>query len=278
MRQSFRLALTGMLAGGLSLVVLAGCSSEAEPAAQPIEDMREVAPTPSATPVRVSDQREWEILIGDGWKILDSDEGTIRSDTGGGVTKVVAVLVEGTDPKLVKQNDSLGQPELNLNPRRLVMLDQSSFGWRIWADYRDWLPRAGSEDMPCLLDPLAEGGVKIERGTLQIDMQYFYSCGSWYITNETLKFHREGDRLRLVGKETFTLHRATHDAREISSNFLTHRQEIADTSGNVAEDDTSEQPTTKSSRRIPRKKWYFEDLDPEKCWASGENAPAWCDQ
>lgn len=270
-RPARRFGKTQCQAAALALIALVACTGATGSDRATGEAVkRDVAASAMAEP----DQQEWQRLLGPGWIIIGSSHGSIR----GSELPVSAVLAEGTDLTFIKKNDGLGISELDLNPRRLVMVEQAPSGWKIWVDFQGWLPRAGSEDTPCLLDPFAEGGVSVVDGSLQIATQHFYGCGSWYISNQTFKFHRDGNRLRLIGKESYSLHRASHEVTAISTNFLSHRQEVTFEPGPDGEEGTVENAPKKTIRRIARKVWYIEDMDPEVCWDGGESLPAWCDQ
>jgi hypothetical protein len=236
-----------------------GKTDEAEPAAAPSQ--------PSQAFASAAKPQDWSRFAGPGWEIEKVVEGKL---TPGGEGDVV-LLLHGTDPAKKVSNDGLGESELDLNPRKLVFLERHGGEYRKAGETSGLLPPANSEDSPCLTDPLEEGGISISGNVLEIGLQFWYSCGSWYVTNETYKFRKEDDRFRLIGFDRFELHRATQDTEKTSVNFLTGKREIS-TGNDVSE---PPKPFVKKVSRIGGQKYWLDSLPQNGCQGESQDIN-WC--
>lgn len=201
-----------------------------------------------------------------GWKLIQSAVGDLNQD---GKSDAVMVL-ERDDPKNFKQNDGLGAPALNLNPRRLVILLKTTSGYNKVADLEHFLPSENSADNSCLSDPLEEGGVGIHRGLLQIDLHYWLSCGSWGVSHDKFVFRYENERFRLIGLDSSEFMRNSGESTEYSTNFLTGRKKIT-TGLNMFE-------TTKAKtswKKIPGSRAFYLDEISSECNTEKKNQD-WC--
>ena len=141
----------------------------------------------------------------------------------------LALIIENTSPENIVKNDSLGSPELNLNPRRLLVLLKKPQAYQLAAS-NDFLPSEGDAESPCLAAPLAEGeALAIKNGLLKIGLHYWLSCGSWYVTNHLYTFRYQDQSFKLIGYDSNDFHRASGDITERSINFLTGK--VKSTSG-----------------------------------------------
>ena len=122
--------------------------------------------------------------VPNGWKLISQTTGDLNRD---GIDDIV-LITEATNPSNFKENPALGPRILNLNPRRLIILLNSPSGLKEILSRDDLLPSENEENMGCLADPLANGGLSIERGNLAIELQMWLSCGSYGVTNEKFTF------------------------------------------------------------------------------------------
>lgn len=189
-----------------------------------------------------------------GWKLLRSVTGDLDRD---GRADAVLVL-EQADPANRRKNDGLGAPELNLNPRKLVVLLQTASGLRKVADADQLLPSEHDDGSPCLGDPLYEGGVRIAHGLLRIDLHYWMSCGSYGVTHRTFSFRYGGGRFRLIGADAWEFMRNSGARSEISINYLSGRKKV--TTG-LNEFEPSEPKISWHNIRT-QKAWYLDEMPP----------------
>jgi hypothetical protein len=222
-------------------------------------------------------QQKWQAYTPGGWRVLSASNGALfgpRSDD-------AALVIERDDPALRITNEGMGEPVLNTNPRALLLLSRQGSGYRLVSRIDGFLPSEGDEDDRCLADPLIEGpGVKIGKGMLTIGLQYWYSCGSWYVNQNIYKFRPEKARLRLTGVESFSFSRAGGPGSRTSMNFLTGRKKHIENAADVGpqpeegEDIDLPAPVTKWTR-ISRGPFYLDAMKRESC-AEYEGAPVWC--
>jgi hypothetical protein len=222
-------------------------------------------------------QQKWQAYAPGGWYVLSASTGALfgpRSDD-------VALVIEEDDPAKRIANEGMGEPVLNTNPRALLILSRQGSGYRQLNRIDGFLPSAGDEDSPCLADPLTEGpGVAIGKGVLTIGLNYWYSCGTWYVTQHVYKFRPEKARLRLTGIESFSMHRAGGPGSRTSVNFLTGRKKHIENAADVGPEPEEGEvidlpaPVNKWSR-IKRGPFYLDAMKREAC-AEYEGAPSWC--
>lgn len=175
-------------------------------------------PSQAAAPDTATAKR----FVPSGWRLHSLHAGDLDRD---GRPDLV-VVVEENDPAKHRPNDFLGEPDLNLNPRRLIIALQGPQGYRAVQKVDGFLPSENEADTPCLLDPLAGGGLSIAKGVLVVEMNYFLSCGSYWTTRETYRFRHENGRFRLIGFDEWSFSRATHEETSESTNFLTGRRKV----------------------------------------------------
>lgn len=190
-----------------------------------------------------------------GWMIDASASGDLNGD---GISDI-AVILRKTDPKLVRKNEGLGESVIDSNPRRLVVYFRNGSAFREAAASSRLLPPAGSEDSPCLADPLSEGGISIAQQVLSISLNYWMSCGGWGTSKNTYKFKREGVRFRLIGFDHMEFMRNSGEGEEVSVNFLTGRKSQTP----FAIDDSI--PKKLNWSRIKPQRFYLDSLDLETC-------------
>lgn len=208
----------------------------------------------------------------DGWKVIASTNGAL------GNNKNSAVLVlQQQDPKLRIHNGNLGSDILDTNPRKLVFLHQAGSAWIVGKQVSGWLPPEGDVESPCLMDPLADGGIQIEKGTLVVSLHYWMSCGSYGVTNRSFRFRPEGGKMRLIGYDRLEFSRATGLGTETSINYLTGRKKETNNVVIIGpeEGDVTPEPEVIWSWITKEKRWYLENLDESLC-RDWDNQPSWC--
>lgn len=219
-----------------------------------------VVPNPNVKPLI-------EDFIPEGWKTILHESGDLNND---GIDDHV-IVIEDTNPENIKSNDKLGQDTLNVNPRTLmVFFKYKGDGYTLVAQSgADFIPSENDEESTCLADPLlTEGGISIQKGILRIGLQYWLSCGSWYVNNVDYKFRYQNEKMALIGFDHSEFHRASGEQSSTSINFSTGRME--QTTGYNMFDDNPSKPKTTSSKWKGKKiysldtcdeRTYFEILD-----------------
>lgn len=215
------------------------------------------------------DAPTWKDWVPAGWKLISSTTGDFNQD---GKSDAVLVLEEN-NPANRKRNDSLGASELNLNPRRLVILFQTASSYQKITELNHFLPSEHDAETPCLSDPLAEGEIKISHGLLKIGLHYWLSCGSYGVTNRTFTFRYENKRFRLIDMDVWEFMRNTGARTEYSSNYLTGKQKI--TTGYNEFEKSESKPKTAWKNIFNRRKFYLDDMR-SSCYSDDGRAEDWC--
>ncbi len=175
-----------------------------------------------------------------GWKVISESTGDLNKD--GMADK--AIVIEDTDAKNIITHDGLGQNILNLNPRVLLVLFKTKANsYRLAVKNSGFIPSENDEESTCLADPLMqEGGIRIEKGLLKVSLQYWLSCGSWYVTNKDYTFRFQNQRFELIGYDDFSLHRSSGERSSTSINFSTKK--ISETTGGNEFNEDENKPKT----------------------------------
>ena len=163
------------------------------------------------------------------WSAIMKVDGDLNKD---GLTDT-ALILEQENPEnisVTEYNDTL-----NTNPRALLVLFKQENGTYKLAAKNDKGFIEPPKESSSLLDPLGEGDINIKNNTLRLRFQYFFSAGSWYITNVEYVFRYQNSHFELIGVETNSFHRATGEETIVSFNLSTNKLETT-MGGNVFEE------------------------------------------
>ena len=163
------------------------------------------------------------------WSAIMKVDGDLNKDS----LADTALIVEQENPEnisVTEYNDTL-----NTNPRALLVLFKQENGTYKLAAKNDKGFIEPPKESSSLLDPLGEGGINIKNNTLRLNFQYFFSAGSWYITNVEYVFRYQNNHFELIGVETNSFHRATGEETIVSFNLSTNKLETT-MGGNVFEE------------------------------------------
>ena len=163
------------------------------------------------------------------WSAIMKVDGDLNKD---GLTDT-ALIVEQENPNnisITEYNDTL-----NTNPRALLVLFKQENGTYKLAAKNDKGFIEPPKENSSLLDPLEEGDINIKNNTLRLRFQYFFSAGSWYITNVEYVFRCQNSHFELIGVETNSFHRATGEETIVSFNLSTNKLETT-MGGNIFEE------------------------------------------
>ena len=163
------------------------------------------------------------------WSTIMKVDGDLNKDS----LADTALIVEQENPNnisITEYNDTL-----NTNPRALLVLFKQENGTYKLAAKNDKGFIEPPKESSSLLDPLGEGDINIKNNTLRLRFQYFFSAGSWYITNVEYVFRYQNNHFELIGVETNSFHRATGEETIVSFNLSTNKLETT-MGGNVFEE------------------------------------------
>ena len=185
-----------------------------------------------------------------GWKIIKSVKGDLNGDN-----QADAVLVlQKQDKANIIPNDYMGPPELDTNPRMLKVLFKQAGGYKTAVENTTLIPPESDKDNGCLADPLSD--VSINKGRLKVHFEWFYSCGSWWMSHSDYLFRYQNDRFLLIGYSHYEYHRASGEINEYSDNYLTGKRKRT-TGGNVF-DSYPDRPKVKWER-LKKKPYYLDE-------------------
>jgi len=200
---------------------------------EPLTSTTDEEPTTSVTEEYPTDFPEQgnkiEDFVPKHWSAIMKVDGDLNKD---GLTDT-ALIVEQENPEnisVTEYNDTL-----NTNPRALLVLFKQENGtYKLTAKNDKGFIEPPKENSS-LLDPLGEGDINIKNNTLRLKFQYFFSAGSWYITNVEYVFRYQNSHFELIGVETNSFHRATGEETIVSFNLSTNKLETS-LGGNVFEE------------------------------------------
>ncbi|UII28298.1 hypothetical protein LVD15_07685 [Fulvivirga maritima] len=196
------------------------------------------------------------------WKIIAEAKGDLNKD---GIEDL-AFVIQNTDDKNLQLNDGLGVDTVDLNPRVLgIYFGQSDGSYQKQLQSNEFIIL---RDSPTMDEPF--DGILIDKnGVLQIDFHFWYSAGSWYMSNHQYKFRYQNQRFELIGYESDETHRATMNSTNYSINFSTRKMSIATITYNEDTDEEEESKVWKSFEleKLPSIKslkkpfeWKFQDI------------------
>jgi hypothetical protein len=157
------------------------------------------------------------------WKVIAKSEGDLNKDK----INDVAFVIENTATENIVLNEGFGKDTLNANPRFLLVLFKIDSKYVLKSINKKFIPSQDSSINPCLDDPFMEnGGIEIKNGVLKIDLYYWLSCGSWFVTDRNYKFRFQEDKFVLIGYDSYSFHRSSGESKSVSINFLSKKKEL----------------------------------------------------
>ncbi|MBR8538134.1 hypothetical protein KDU71_21365 [Carboxylicivirga sediminis] len=154
-------------------------------------------------------------LIPKDTQLIDYCKGDLNKD---GYDDIVVVYEEKDKSKI--EIDSSLNDTLNTNNRILLIcvFNKSKGDYEKFRVINNLIPQRISRNMA---DPFA--GIQIKKGILSLGAYYWYSSGSWYMTNKEYKFRFQNNEFYLIGIESESTHRGTMESESISVNFSTRK-------------------------------------------------------
>lgn len=156
------------------------------------------------------------------WKIIKQVQGDLNKDR----KEDVVLVIEENNPENIIKNEGLGSSELNLNPRTLLIIFKTQNGYELKEMNKTFIPKENDEESPCLMDPLVEGDIQINKGVLLLSLNYWLSCGSYGISRDTYTFRYQNGEFELIGFDSMEASRSSGEIIEHSVNFSTKKMSI----------------------------------------------------
>ena len=193
---------------------------------------------------------DFAAYVPQGWKMLKSAKGDLNGD---GKADAVLVLQKQDKANIIK-NDGMGVPELDTNPRMLKVLFKQADGYKTAVENTTLIPPESDKEVPCLADPFSD--VSVDKGRLKIKLEHWLSCGSWWSGTQDYTFRYENKRLRLIGYDYSSYHRASGEIEAYSDNYLTGKRKTT-TGGNMFE--PSEDRPKSRWEKLKEKPYYLDE-------------------
>ena len=135
------------------------------------------------------------------------------------------IVPQGTD--FVKAEGDLNKDGLNdlvvfADPVLAIYFATPSGNYELWKRYDDILPNDKEND-----DLMIDIELSItDRGALKIEVGYFASAGTSYVTNNNYTYRFQNGDFYKIGEEQHSMSRMTGDDKTISTNSLTHKRQV----------------------------------------------------
>lgn len=155
-------------------------------------------------------------FVPNGWMLESSIEGDLDQD---GRADLVLVLRQ-QDPRNVIEHDGFGPSPHDSNPRILAVAWSRPTGYVLAVQDHQLIPRP---ENPVMSDPLEEGGVSIQRGTLKVALFSFASAGSWSMGTTAFTFRWQDGAFALIGYDQDSVMRNSGKTESLSVNFSTRK-------------------------------------------------------
>jgi hypothetical protein len=165
-----------------------------------------------------------------GWVIEAQASGDLNGDGIGDL----ALTMRQNDPKNLIEVAFLQEP-FNTNPRILAVAFRNGVAgdYMLKIENHKLIPR---RDNPSQDDPFEEGSLRIERGSLKVNLRVFMTAGGWEMSTITYTFRHRNDRFELIGYDRDVIHRASGETKDVSANYLTGKATVA--KGHISNDKT----------------------------------------
>ena len=181
-------------------------------------------------------------FVPQGWVIESQIKGDLDKDGHDDLTLVLKMA----DPANILKKFEDSDATYDTNPRILaVALAGPDGDYRLAVANHTFIPRLTNSSQE---DPLSEtGGVSFDNGSIRVSLYLFMSAGGWDAGNTSYRFRMEKNRLRLIGYDSYNVHRGSGAVDEVSINLLTGKVIVK--TGNISEDEMK--TTVKKLRKNP---------------------------
>lgn len=156
-----------------------------------------------------------------GWKINTKASGDLNKD---GIVDYALELTHKDEVQIIDTSEGI-YPEDSLfyQPAALLILFQKGDSLIKVKVSHDILPRPEGLNHCHTMETM-----DIQRGVLNIGTTSFMSMGSWWAGSTTFRYRYQKEDFYLIGKDETSYHRASGEANECSTNYLTAKQRTKD--------------------------------------------------
>lgn len=181
-----------------------------------------------------------EELIPPNWKLLAAAKGDLNYDT----IVDIAFVIEKTDKDNIHLNKGgFGRDSINLNPRILGIYfknKEGEFVKKLQADQFIIL-----QDTPTMDEPFK--GIEIlENGMLKINFHFWFSAGSWSMSDHSYEFKFQNNKFELISYNASERNRGTGETAAYRIDFLKQKMSIQKTSIDEQNNEINEKEISKT--------------------------------
>jgi len=156
-------------------------------------------------------------FIPKGWRILNIQKGNLDKD---GIEDCAFIIETVKSYKAFLYEDK----NIEYRPRILAIIFgvKNSNSFQLKEQSNSFIiTRAENTSM----DEPFQGMTIESNGTIRFNFYYWFSSGSWYITNQTFIFRYQNNKFELIGYDSNSLHRSSHGENSVSINYSTKKFE-----------------------------------------------------
>ena len=184
-------------------------------------------------------------FIPEGWELMGSVNGDINKD---GITDYVFILESKEKYKIP---DDFMNKEYSYRILGITF-GKKGGGYHLALQNNNFI--INGDQNSSLDEPFLDMEIK-KNGTIWFKFYFFYSAGSWWVSNDTYVFRYQNNRFELIGHESSSFHRATHEESTTSTNFSTKMHHFTYT------DENGKKETVKKKVKDMRP-LLMEEIDP----------------
>ena len=118
--------------------------------------------------------------------------------------------------------DGLSDLVVFADPVLAIYFAAPSGNYELWKRYDDILPNDDENDNLMIDIELSI----TDRGALKIEVGYFASAGTSYVTNNNYTYRFQNGDFYKIGEEQHSMSRMTGDDKTVSTNYLTHKRQV----------------------------------------------------
>ena len=155
-------------------------------------------------------------FVPQGWKIIAEVYGDLNKDD---VPDGVLVIQKTSKENIILNDISFGSDTLDINPRKIIIAFKQGADYVMVLDNETFIPPQDNEDNSCQDDPFQD--LNIGKGVLNVQLHYWYSCGSWFVESDNYTFCYQNNAFELIEFNITSFHRASGESHEVKIDYLT---------------------------------------------------------
>lgn len=167
-------------------------------------------------------------FVPNGWKLLDSAKGDLNKDT----HDDIALIIQHKDSISLVVKEFGENETVITQPRVLIILfyNPTKNNYFLKEKSNSFIL---NHDNPNMDDPYEN--ISINKGVLKIDFHIFMNMGGWGMSSNIYKFRYQKNEFVLIGADCFSTNRGSGATEDTSYNFLTNKVKVS--TGSIESDE-----------------------------------------